>query len=55
MAVGQPISIFNVPTSSLASQLPQGFRTGSGFVARHITCGSELARESGGSGSDDAG
>jgi hypothetical protein len=46
MAVGQPITILNVPTSSLASQLPQGFGIGSGFVvgsglvARHITCGS---------------
>ncbi|KAE9646974.1 hypothetical protein EJA71_08320 [Pseudomonas sp. PB106] len=38
-----------VLASSLASQLPQGFVVGSGFVARHMTCGSWLASDGGGS------
>jgi hypothetical protein len=32
MAVDQATTMLNVPTSSLASQLPQGFGIGSGFV-----------------------
>ena len=52
-AVGQAMKMLNVPTPSRASPAPTMIRDDHRIGARHITCGSEPARESGGSGNED--
>ncbi|OXR30076.1 hypothetical protein PSJE_25265 [Pseudomonas jessenii] len=52
IAVGQPTSLLNVPASSRASPLPQGWWPVVGLAfTEDQNCGSELARDSGGSAS----
>ena len=50
IAVGQPAWMLDVPASSRASPLPHWIFSGQEICARHSSlCGSELARDSGGS------
>ncbi len=50
-AVGRPISLLNVPASTRASPLPQGLWPAAELVVTEDqNCGSELARDSAGSG-----
>jgi hypothetical protein len=54
-AVDQPAKILDVPPSSRASPLPQGFCGTTKSLVNTEHCGSELARESGGSAGKDVG
>jgi len=52
-ALDQPAKMLNVPPSSRASPLPQGFCGTTKSLVNTEHCGSELARESGGSAGKD--
>ncbi|PTT28370.1 hypothetical protein DBR18_16875 [Pseudomonas sp. HMWF021] len=52
-AKGQAMKILNVPTPSRASHAPTVIGGLPKGCERHVTCGSELARESGGSVDED--
>jgi hypothetical protein len=54
-AVCQATGMLDVPASSLASQLLQGFSANTGFVSHTTHCRSRLAGEGGVSGNRDAG
>ena len=55
IAVGQSSGLVDVPASSQASQLPQGFVSFTRSISDHGHCGSGLARDSGGSVTRDVG
>ncbi|MNT69373.1 hypothetical protein D3C72_2076880 [compost metagenome] len=55
-ALGQAISLLDVPTSSRAGSLPQGLWPAVGLVVTEDqNCGSELARDSAGSANTSVG